>query len=153
MTILSHYFDATGPGAALAVVFHEKPPETACVGLADLQRKTKITADTVFELASASKMFTATGIMFQVEQGCLDLSAPVSEYMPDIDKPATGREITIRDLLWHTSGLHGHGGSWVNSTILIGRYEKQRTSVIVLSNEVAAPVERISQRALALTGR
>ena len=40
----------------------------------------------------------------------------------------------------------GHGGSWTSTTILIGRYVKEKASVIVLSNEVMAPVERISQR-------
>lgn len=105
MTILPLYCSATGPGAALAVVVGREAPHLECYGLADLQRGIKITPDTVFELASASKTFTATGIMLLVERGCLDLTAPVGEYVPQVQKPDAGRPITARDLLWHTSGL------------------------------------------------
>lgn len=44
----------------------------------------------------------------------------------------------------------GHGGSWVGTTVMVGRYREARTSVIVLANEFMAPVERLSQRAFAL---
>ncbi len=43
----------------------------------------------------------------------------------------------------------GHGGSWTDATTLIGRYTNARTTIIVLSNEFMAPVERIAQRAFA----
>ena len=105
MTILRYYFSATGPGAALAVAVERQTPYVECFGLADVERQTGITPDTVFDLASASKIFTATGIMTLVERRCLDLTAPVGEYLPEIGKPETGRAITVRDLLWHVSGL------------------------------------------------
>ncbi|MEE4331810.1 MAG: serine hydrolase domain-containing protein, partial [Wenzhouxiangella sp.] len=44
----------------------------------------------------------------------------------------------------------GHSGSWTQSAVMIGRYPEQQLSVIVLSNEFMAPVERISQRAAAM---
>jgi CubicO group peptidase (beta-lactamase class C family) len=105
MAILPHYFSPVGPGAALAVAIDNGPPTIECCGLADVDRGVEITADTVFELASASKMFTATGIMLLVERGCLDLTASIREYLPQILDPEAGRQVTVRDLLWHTSGL------------------------------------------------
>jgi len=43
----------------------------------------------------------------------------------------------------------GHGGSWTNGTVLIGRYPQQKMTLLLLSNDVLAPVERIYQRAMA----
>jgi CubicO group peptidase (beta-lactamase class C family) len=61
-------------------------------------------ADTVFDLASLTKLFTATVAMQQVQAGMLDLGAPVADYLPSF---ATGgkADITVRELLTHTSGL------------------------------------------------
>ena len=105
MTILRHYFSPVGPGAALAVAVEGETPHVECCGLADIQQGIEITPDTVFDLASASKVFTATGIMLLVERGCLELTAPVGNYLPLIEKSEAQRPITIRDLLSHTSGL------------------------------------------------
>ncbi len=105
MTILPHYFSPVGPGAALAVAVEGEAPRVECCGLADIQQGTEITPDTVFDLASASKTFTATGIMLLIEHGRLELTAPVGSYLPLIERSKAGRPITIRDLLSHTSGL------------------------------------------------
>jgi len=60
--------------------------------------------DTVFDLASLTKLFTATVAMQQVQADLLELNAPVASYLPDF---ATGGKsaITVRQLLTHTSGL------------------------------------------------
>jgi len=61
-------------------------------------------ADTVFDLASLTKLFTATVAMQQVEAGLLDLDAPVAHYLPSF--AAGGKVgISVRQLLTHTSGL------------------------------------------------
>lgn len=64
-----------------------------------------MTADTVFDLASLTKpIATATSVMQLIEQGRIDLNAPVSKYLPDF--AANGKDvITIRQLLTHTGGL------------------------------------------------
>lgn len=60
--------------------------------------------DTVFDLASVSKLFTSIAVMQQVERGRLDLDAPVASYLPAF--AARGKEaVTVRQLLTHTSGL------------------------------------------------
>ncbi|MGE0582205.1 MAG: serine hydrolase domain-containing protein [Steroidobacteraceae bacterium] len=77
--------------------------------------------DTIFRIASQSKALTSTGIMLLVEEGRIALSDPLSKFIPQFAKPVVAepdgegykivpakREITIRDLLTHTSGL-GYG--------------------------------------------
>nr|BFF01653.1 serine hydrolase domain-containing protein [Streptoalloteichus tenebrarius] len=60
--------------------------------------------DTIFDLASISKLFTSIVVMRQVEAGRVDVEAPVSRYLPEF--AANGKEtVTVRQLLTHTSGL------------------------------------------------
>ncbi len=105
MTILPHYFNATGPGAALAVAPERQASRIECYGLADIEAGIEITPDTVFDLASGSKMFTATAIVLLIERGCMELTAPVHEFLPQFEHSGVDRPITVGDLLWHTSGL------------------------------------------------
>ncbi|RZJ30622.1 MAG: class A beta-lactamase-related serine hydrolase [Brevundimonas sp.] len=65
--------------------------------------------DTRFNVASIGKMFTATAILRLVEQGRVDLDAPVLRYLPDYPAPAIAGQITARQLLSHSSGV---GNYW-----------------------------------------
>ncbi|MGV9289480.1 serine hydrolase [Streptomyces sp. NPDC003719] len=60
--------------------------------------------DTVFDLASISKLFTSLLAVQQMERGALELEAPVASYLPDFGR-AGKQEVTIRQLLTHTSGF------------------------------------------------
>ena len=71
------------------------------IGYANLKRKTKLTKNTMFELASVSKQFTATAIMLLEERGLLKYSDTVQRFFPDFPYP----DITIHLLLSHRSGL------------------------------------------------
>src|SRR5262249_51500818 len=76
-------------------------------GLANMEWNIANTPDTKFRLGSISKQFTATLILQLVEEGKLDLQAPISRYLPDY--PATnGDRITTHQLLNHTSGIPGY---------------------------------------------
>ncbi len=70
-------------------------------GYADFSKKTKIDKNSVFQLASVSKQFTATAILVLYEKGLLGLDDPVVKYFTDFPY----QDITIRQLLNHTSGL------------------------------------------------
>src|SRR5690606_17462448 len=60
--------------------------------------------DTIFDMASVSKLFTSIVVMQQVEAGKVDLDVPVAQYVPEFAE--NGKEsITVRQLLTHTSGL------------------------------------------------
>jgi CubicO group peptidase (beta-lactamase class C family) len=76
-------------------------------GLANMEWNIPNAPDTKFRLGSITKQFTATLILQLVEQGKIDLNAPVTRYLPDY--PArTGDRITIHHLLNHTSGIPGY---------------------------------------------
>ena len=60
--------------------------------------------DTVFDLASVSKLFTSILAVQQIERGALELESPVASYLPDFGR-AGKQDVTIRQLLTHTSGF------------------------------------------------
>src|SRR5690606_21584547 len=67
-------------------------------------RQLPMRADTVFDLASVSKLFTSVLAVQQIERGRLELEAPVASYLPDFAR-AGKQDMTIRQLLTHTSGF------------------------------------------------
>ncbi|MGH1564585.1 serine hydrolase [Mumia sp. DW29H23] len=68
-----------------------------------------MTEDTLFDLASVTKLFTVVVTLQLVDQGRVDLDTPVAHYIPEFAQNGKG-EVTIKHLLTHTSGLR----SWVN---------------------------------------
>jgi D-alanyl-D-alanine carboxypeptidase len=91
------------PGLALAVVKDGAVVKMEGYGFANLEHEVPVTPDPVFELASVTKQFTASGIMTLVEDGKVELDAPIVRYLTDA--PETWNGITVRHLLTHTSGL------------------------------------------------
>jgi len=76
-------------------------------GEANMEWHIANTPDTRFRLGSITKQFTATLVMQLVEQGQIDLNAPIARYLPDYPK-SNGDRITIHELLNHTSGIPGY---------------------------------------------
>jgi len=95
-------------GASLAVL-HNNQVEAVASGLLNLDTEVEATTDSVFQIGSISKVFTATLIMQLVDEGRLDLDQLVKTYLPSFhlaDAEASGK-ITVRQLLCHTSGMEG----------------------------------------------
>jgi CubicO group peptidase (beta-lactamase class C family) len=67
------------------------------------------TADSVFQIGSISKVWTATLAMQLVDEGLLDLDAPIVEVLPELQlsEPDVAKQVTMRHLLTHTSGIDG----------------------------------------------
>ena len=95
------------PGLALAVARGGKLLKVRGYGMANLEHDVPVTPDTVFELASITKQFTASAIMLLAEDGKVQLDDPVAWHLPRA--PQTWKAITVRHLLTHTSGLPGLG--------------------------------------------
>ena len=95
------------PGVSLAIVKDGKPVVTKGYGVRRLGDKTPVDARTLFGIASNTKAFTATAIGLLVEEGKLEWDAPVRRYLPwfQLSDPYVTRELTVRDLLVHRSGL------------------------------------------------
>jgi len=91
------------PGMQVAVVQHGKLVLTRAYGLADVQHSVPVTTKTPFSIASMTKAFTGVAVMQLVEEGKLDLKAPVSQYLGGL--PVAWRPVTIQQLLTHVSGI------------------------------------------------
>ena len=96
-----------GPGMAVGVIRDGKMVFEKGYGLANLEKKTRITPETDFRLASVTKQFTAMSIMLLVHDGKLHYDDTLTKIFPEF--PEYGRAITIRELLNHTSGLKDYG--------------------------------------------
>jgi CubicO group peptidase (beta-lactamase class C family) len=91
------------PGLQVAVVRRGKIVLLRSFGIANLQDAVPVTDESIFPINSCTKAFTGVAIMQLVEEGKLDLSAPVSSYLDGL--PAPWRAVTVRQLLTHVSGL------------------------------------------------
>lgn len=101
------------PGLSVAVATGEGPMWTAALGFADLENHVPTTPRTVFRLASISKAVTAVAAMTLVEQGRLNLDAPVQDY---VRFPRKQWPITTRQLLGHQAGIRHYKGGDFDST-------------------------------------
>lgn len=91
------------PGVAVAIVRQGQVTLARGYGQANVELMVPVTEQTIFQSGSLGKMFTATAVMLQVEDGKLSLSDPITNFFPDA--PDTWRAITVRHLLTHTSGI------------------------------------------------
>ena len=93
------------PGLAVGVMRDGKILFAKGYGLADLENSTPVTPDTVFRIGSLTKQFTAAAVLTLVEKGQVSLDAPLSDYFPEF---YLGRQVTVRQLLTHTSGISAY---------------------------------------------
>jgi len=94
------------PGVAIGVIRNGKLEVARGYGMASVELSSPVSADTVFEIGSMTKQFTAAAVMMLVDEGKIDLGAQISTYLPDL--PAAWKDITVRHLLTHTSGIKGY---------------------------------------------
>src|SRR3981081_4226588 len=107
------------PGLALAVVREGESDRLKAFGWRDVEAGLPMTPDTQFILCSITKSFTALGLAMLVDDGRLDWTKPVREYLPDFrlhDAIATDR-VTVQDLLCHRTGLPRHDWIWMPGDI------------------------------------
>ena len=95
------------PGASVAIVKDGRVVLARGYGVKKLGARAPVTSRTRFGIASNTKLFTATALGILVEEGRIDWDAPVIRYLPDFAMydPWVTRQITVRDLLVHRSGL------------------------------------------------
>lgn len=96
------------PGMTVVIV-KDGYAEVKCYGMADRERSVPVTAETLFQLGSNSKAFTALAALTLERQGKLELDRPVSDYIPWFSLTYEGKPagVTVRQLLQHTSGVPG----------------------------------------------
>ncbi len=91
------------PGIALAVLKNGKPLYVKGYGVATLEHPVPVTANTVFQLGSIGKQFTALAVMLLADEHKLNLDDPVSKYLPEV--PASWNKVTLRLMLNHQAGI------------------------------------------------
>lgn len=106
---IAGYAEIAGiPGVSVGVIARGALVFADGVGFANTRLLTRATADTPYNVASVTKLFTATLAMQLAAEGRLDLDAPVARYLPDtvhVPTHVSGTAITVRHLLTHTAGL------------------------------------------------
>jgi len=121
-------------GAVAAVARKGKLAYLEPVGVQDLQTKAPMTDRSMFRIYSMTKSFTSVAAMMLFDEGRFQLTDPISKYIPDFKGVmvsaggtvrAPAREITVEDLLLHTSGLN-------HRTSAIYQQEKVRSRAITL---------------------
>jgi CubicO group peptidase (beta-lactamase class C family) len=115
----SYVDDGLIPGAVALVLRDGRPVYEKAVGWADKEAARRMTADTIFRIASQTKAVTSVAVLSLFEEGRLSLNDPVSRFIPAFGKTTVAvrgengtvavvpakRPITIRDLLTHTAGI------------------------------------------------
>ena len=91
------------PGLALAVVKIGRLEKSAGYGLANVELNVPVRPDTVFQIQSITKTFTASAVMLLVEEGKIGLDDKITKHLDGL--PESWKDITIRHLLSHTSGI------------------------------------------------
>jgi len=96
-------------GMAIAVVKDDEVILTRGFGVANVEKETPVTPETIFAIGSSTKAFTATLVGILVDEGKMDWDDPVTKYLPyfqmDIASTDESDEVTLRDVLSHRTGF------------------------------------------------
>jgi CubicO group peptidase (beta-lactamase class C family) len=98
-----------GVPAASAAVLHGDELDAAASGILNLDTRVEATTGSLFQIGSITKVWTATLVMQLVDEGRIELDAPLRRYLPDfrVADETVSERVTIRHLLTHTSGIDG----------------------------------------------
>ncbi len=105
------------PGCGIGIVVKDKLVFAQGYGYRDLENRLPVTPNTLFQIASNTKLFTSTAMGFLVEEGKIDWDKPVRNYVPQLQffNDELNASVTIRDMLSHRTGISRHDAIWVRS--------------------------------------
>jgi CubicO group peptidase (beta-lactamase class C family) len=104
--VFADFTKAGSPGCAAAIYRNGRIIYAKGYGLANIEEDVALTPESVFDIGSTSKQFTATSILLLEKAGKLSINDDVRKYLPEL--PDYGSKITILHLLNHTSGLRDY---------------------------------------------
>jgi len=106
------------PGMAVAVIKDDKVIFAKGYGVKKLGEPAPVDERTIFAIGSSSKAFTAAALAILVDEGKVKWDDPVSKYLPEFElfDPYVTRELRVRDLLTHRSGLERGDTLWYGTT-------------------------------------
>lgn len=135
-TVRSHMAERRIPGASIGVVTNEGVLHLASYGIADIQHQAPAAVDTVYEIASLTKQFTAAAVLLLCDEGRLALEDPITQFIDDA--PAAWTGITVRHLLNHTAGFPAESGQFAS---LKGRWLTRMPRDVMLASAKLDPVD------------
>jgi CubicO group peptidase (beta-lactamase class C family) len=139
-------------GAVTLVARNGRIARLQSQGVMDLESKAPMRNDVIFRLASMTKPVTAVAVLLLVEEGRLQLTDPVSKFIPEfkgqkVEAPQgagglvpAAREITIRDILTHTSGVGSAGRDWPPAVQLLNSRTPETTLAQFIPRVAALPL-------------
>jgi CubicO group peptidase (beta-lactamase class C family) len=106
------------PGAAIAIVRNDSLIYAKGFGVREIGRPDPVDAQTIFAIGSNSKAFTAAAVEMLVDDGKVNLDAPVSKYLPGfrLSDPIASEQVVVRDLLGHRTGVARSEWAWYGSS-------------------------------------
>ena len=109
--------DWNAPGIGVGIVVNDKLVFAKGYGFRDYEKKLPITSNTLFPIASNTKLFTAVAAGFLVEEGKLTWDRPIRESVPTIQfyDSTLNNTVTLRDMLAHRTGITRHDSIWYKS--------------------------------------
>ena len=120
--VFARFEHGVQPGCAVGVIRGGELVHAAGYGFADIERGMRIDADTVFNIASTSKQFTAFALLLLARDGRLSLNDSVRKHVPEL--PPYADAVTLRQLMHHIGGLR----SYIELLLLGGRTFAERTT-------------------------
>ena len=133
--VRGHMADRRIPGASIAIITGDGEVETAAYGTAVIQHDVAAKVDTVYEIASLTKQFTAAAVLMLCDEGKLDLDDPIDRYIETA--PDAWRGITLRQLLAHTAGI---APQEVEFASLRGDWRRYSSRELMLASAIEDPV-------------
>jgi CubicO group peptidase (beta-lactamase class C family) len=105
------------PGVAVAIVRGDKVIYLKGHGVRSVEKGAPVTPDTLFPIASCTKSFTTAAMALLIDEGKMRWDDPPQKYVPyfHLSDPLVDREVTLRDLVTHRTGLRDHRLMWYRS--------------------------------------
>jgi beta-lactamase class C len=129
--VVAPWMEKYQPPGTIVVVHRERETEFIPFGFSHPKRREPVTPDSIFELASITKVFATTSLALEVEEGKMRLEDPVDKYLPILREGRDIRRVTLLQLATHTSSLprepgkHPGGGPWTRQSLMqwLNRWE------------------------------
>lgn len=129
--LLQNLIGSDSPGCSAAVAVQGKVVWAAARGLADVVAARPITRATEFDVASVSKQFTATAVLFLAQDGVIHLTDPLASHVKGM--PAWAEKVTLDQLLHHTAGVPDYTPRLVNAGTSISQPASQDDALATIA--------------------
>jgi CubicO group peptidase (beta-lactamase class C family) len=130
------------PGLSLAVLKNGRVVKLKGYGYADLELRVAASPETVYGIGSITKQFTAAAVLLLVQEGRINLDDAISKYISSA--PEAWKDITIRNLLTHTSGLPREGIPTSDKTMFADYTEEELLKSAIEQHLLSVPGAKYS---------